>query len=408
MDGLPQRCLIRWSAWFEDTELELTFPPEWSIELCSPADGPDIGAHGVAEAFTRPIGSPPLRHLATGKHSPCVVIDDLTRPTQGSRLLPPILDELAAAGIPSHQVLVLAGVANHRPMVTDDWVKKVGRPVLDACRTANHFSWDSCTPIGTTSRGTPVELNNQFLQSDLRILVGSIIPHGGAGFSGGAKLLMPGVASIRSATAFHQGPVTSGRYAVVETEARLDAEEAARMAEVDFIVNSVPTSSMGIAALTTGDLVDAHRAGVTAARAVMSTETPAGVDICVLSLYPKDGEYLQHITALAPYLTAAEPLVRPGGTIVIALAGAEGVGVHSLFGPGMQMAPPRATRVRDRQVIFFSPGVSPGMLPDSVRDDTILHATWDDTVGWLRQKHGRSARVAVFPCATMQLSSAVC
>ena len=121
-----------------------------------------------------------------------IVIDDLSRPTPGSRLLPPILDELEAAGIPAHDVLILAGVANHRPMQRGDFLKKIGPDVLARCRVSNHFSWDGCTLIGTTSFGSPVEVNNEFLECDLRILVGSIIPHAAAGFAGGAKLLMPG------------------------------------------------------------------------------------------------------------------------------------------------------------------------------------------------------------------------
>lgn len=389
------------------TPISTSRSPGWSVERCPPADGEDIGEAGIAAAFAQPIGTPRLRQLAAGRRSPCIVIDDLSRPTQGARLLPPILDELAAAGIPAGDVLVLAGVANHRPMVTEDLVKKLGPEVLERCQVANHFSWDGCTLIGTTTRGTPVELNDQLLQSDLRVLVGSIIPHGGAGFSGGAKLLLPGVASIRSAKAFHTGPITTGRYAVVETDARLDAEEAARMASIDCIVNSVPNSSMGIAALVVGDVVEAHRAGVEAAKRVMATATPTDVDICVLSLYPKDGEFLQHITALAPYKTTTEPLVRPGGTVVIALAASEGVGFHSLFGPGMALSAPRATRLRDRDLVFFSPALSPGVLPPAQRDDTVLFSTWDETVAWLERKHGGSARVAVLPCATMQLGSAV-
>ena len=87
-------------------------------------------------------------------------------------------------------MLLLAGVANHRPMTRQDLELKIGVEMLDACRVANHFSWDHCVPIGTTSFGSPVEINADFMEADLRILVGSIIPHGAAGFSGGSKLLM--------------------------------------------------------------------------------------------------------------------------------------------------------------------------------------------------------------------------
>ena len=403
-----QVAQIRFGAWSEDRDLALEFPAGWRIATCLPHDGPDIGAAGVQAAFDAPIGAPRLRELARGRRSPCVVIDDLTRPTPGRRLVPAVLEELRHAGIEARDVLLLAGVANHRPMTRPDLERKLGAEVLAACRVSNHFSWDHCVRIGTTSRGTPVEINAEFLDADLRILVGSIIPHGGTGFSGGSKLLLPGIASIASAEAFHRGAAARGRYGVLLTEARLEADEAARMARVDFLVNSVPNSRMGIAGLVTGDVVAAHRAGVEIARRVFASPTPVGHDVAVLSLYPKDGEFLQHLTAFAPWQTAPERIVREGGTLVVALDGSEGLGFHSLFGPGMRLAAPRATRVKGRDLVFFSPCVDGGSLPAPARDETLLFRTWEETLAWLRAKHGDEASVAVFPCATMQLAEAVC
>ena len=162
------------------------------------------------------------------------------------------------------------------------------------------------------------------MQSDLKILVGSIIPHGAAGFSGGSKLLFPGVASFASAEAYHRGTCSRGRYAVVETDARLESDEAARLAGVDFLVNAIPNSRLGIAGLVTGDVVAAHREGCEIARRVYTTQTRPGADVCVLSVYPKDAEFLQYLTAFAPWQTAPAPLVREGGTVVVALDGSEG------------------------------------------------------------------------------------
>jgi nickel-dependent lactate racemase len=399
---------IRWAAWAGDRDLPISFPAGWALTVCPPHDAPDLGADEIARAVTNPIGSPRLSELAAGKQRPCIVIDDLTRPTRGHLLVPPILDELQRASIPASDVLVLAGVANHRPMLHDDLVLKLGADVLSRCRVLNHFSFDNCTYIGDTSEGTPVEINNDFLASDLRILVGSIIPHGAAGFSGGAKLLMPGIASARSALAYHRGSATRGRWAAEETPARLESEEAARMAGVDFIVNSVPTSRLGVGAVVAGDVVAAHRAGVQHARRIFASPTPAGLDVCVLSLYPKDGEFLQHITALSPWLTAPEPIVREGGTVVVTVAGGEGFGVHALFGPGMPLQAGRATRLRGRDLVFLCPTLEAGELPDRIRDDTVLLPTWDATRQWLEAKHGAQASVAVYPCATMQLAAAVC
>jgi nickel-dependent lactate racemase len=397
------KATIRWGAWFDDRELTLDFPPQWEVDFCPPADGPDIGAAGIADAFAAPFGTPPLREFARGRRRPCIVIDDLSRPTPGRRLVPPILDELEAAGIPASDVLILAGVANHRPMTREDFEKKVGVDVLARCRVSNHFSWDNCVPIGETSFGSPVEINAEFLRCDLRILVGSIIPHGAAGFAGGAKLLMPGISSVRSAEAYHRGSALRGAYGAVAPDARLESEEAARMAQVDFIVNAIPNSQLGLAGVVTGDVVDAHRAGVAIAQRVFATPTPAGRDVCVLSLYPKDSEFLQHVTAFAPYKTAPEPIVREGGTVVVVVSGAEGLGTHSLFGPGMKLATTRPTRVKGRDLIFFAPKTDPGTLAPSM-DGTILLRTWEETLEWLRRKHGDEASVAVYPCATMQLS----
>jgi nickel-dependent lactate racemase len=398
---------IRWGAWFDDRELELQFPTGWEVDLCRPADGDDIGEAGIAEAFANPIGTPRLADLARGYQKPCIVIDDLSRPTPGRRLLPPILAELEAAGIPASEVLILAGVANHRPMTRADFEKKIGGEVLARCRVSNHFSWDNCVSIGQTSFGSPVEVNAEFLECDLRILVGSIIPHGAAGFAGGAKLLMPGITSIRSAEAYHRGSALRGSYGLAVTDARLESEEAARLAEVNFIVNAIPNSALGLAAVVVGDVVQAHREGVEIARRVFSTPTPAGRDICVLSLYPKDSEFLQHVTAFAPYKTAPEPIVREGGTVVVVVSGAEGLGSHSLFGPGMKLAVKRPTRVKGRDLIFFAPQTETGTLPTTMEGTVLLH-TWADTLEWLGRKHGAAASVSVYPCATMQLSESIC
>ena len=399
-----QSASIRWGAWFGDTDRELTFPSGWTVSRCAPTDASDIGGSGVSEALANPIGVPRLREIASGRRHPCVVIDDLSRPTPGHRLLPPVLAELDAAGIMPEEVTVLVGVANHRPLMRADLLKKLGEEVMDRCRVRNHFSGARCKEIGVTSRGTPVQLNEDFLGSDLKVLVGSIIPHLSAGFSGGAKLVMPAVASIAAATAFHTG--LSGpddRIGVVETTARRDAEEAGRMAGVDFIVNSVPTTHRGIAALVAGDLVSAHRKGVQMAQRIYATSARAGVDICVLSAYPKDNEFLQYSTAYAPLLSAPQPLVRPGGTVVVASAGSEGQGFHALFGPGMRMWHGASLPGNNSDLLLFSTGMRPGDLEAELRANASLFTTWEETLVWLEAKHGSQASVSVFPSAVTQL-----
>lgn len=398
---------IRWQAWFGDTDLELAFPAGWRVRTCPPAEGDDIGAAGIARAFADPVGTPPLREVAAGRRSAVVVVDDLSRPTPGDRLVPPVLAELEAAGIGADRVTVLVGTANHRTMMRQDLVKKLGQEVLRRCTVVGHFSWDGCVPVGTTSRGTPVSLNRHFVDAEVRVLVGSIVPHPVTGFSGGAKLVVPAVASIDTATAFHTGvPVPGEGLGTVESTARHDAEEGAALVGVDFIVNSVPTSRRGVAALAAGDLVGAHRRGVQHAVETFATVAPAPADVVVLSAYPKDNELLQYTTALTPLSTAPAPLVRPGGTVVVATSSSEGAGFHSLFGPGMRMGGLAPRPVGDAELVVFSPGVNRGDLEPQDKDGRPLLATWPETVAWLEAKHGPAADVSVFPCAVHQMVTA--
>ena len=109
----------------------------------------------------------------------------------------------------------------------------------------------------------------------------------------------------------------------------------------------------------------------------------------------------------APWKTAPEPLVREGGTVVVALDAYEGLGSHWLFGPGMCLDAKRAPRLRGRDVIFFSPHLDRSCLQPEVREHIVLFETWDATADWLRDKHGASARACVYPCATMQLGSGI-
>jgi nickel-dependent lactate racemase len=397
---------IRWRAWFGDENLPLEFPSEWDVEVFRPRDHADIGDEAVYSAIVNPIESPRLGEIAAGAGSACIVVDDLSRPTPTSRLMGPILSELSMAGVPINRVLILAGVGNHRQMMREDFVKKVGLEAVEQCGLANHFSWDDCVRIGTTSHGTPVEVNRLFAESDVKILTGSIVPHPVTGYAGGGKMVLPGVASIDSATAFHGkgGPATG--LALIDTPARTDVDEAARMAGANFIVNVVPNSERGIGALVAGDVVAAYRVGVKRAQEIFATATPTDWDICVLSAYPKDNEFIQHSLAYNLWRTAPQPITHEGGTVVLADASSEGAGFHSLAGPGMRL--PAASDLRrtvaPRDIIFFTPGVKETDLVVDPDPGVTFEQLWPNVVERLKAKHGKSVRVAVFPCAAIQVA----
>ncbi|MEX0699691.1 MAG: lactate racemase domain-containing protein [Acidimicrobiia bacterium] len=400
------RKTVRWGAWFGDVDYELEFPDSWHVETFPPRDRADMTDQEIEDAIRSPIASQPLREIAVGKRTACVVVDDLSRPTPMARLMGPILSELNAAGIPDDRVLILAGVGNHRQMMRGDFIKKVGQDAVERCPVANHFSWDDCVMVGTTSHGTPVEVSRLYADADVKILTGSIVPHPVAGYAGGGKMVLPGVASIRSAIAFHgpNGPRTN--LAVVDTPARADIEEAAQLAGVDFIANVIPTSMRGVGGLVAGNVVQAHRVGVRIAMEMNATRTPVDWDVCVLSAYPKDNEFIQHGLVYNLWRTAPSSIVHEGGTVVVADACSEGAGFHSLAGPGMRL--PAATDLRKpvapRDLIFYAPGVKEAEVPHDPDPQLWFVDRWEDVVTRLGAKHGAGTRVAVFPCSAIQVA----
>lgn len=399
---------VPWAAYFGDTIMELTFPEEWEVRVYPSKDGPDIGEEGIAQAFANPIGTSRIADLARGKQSAVIVVDDLSRPTPAERLVPRILAELEEGGIGRDRVTIICGVANHRQMMREDFVKKVGEDVVRTVRVVNHFSWDRCDYVGTTSGGIRVSLNRDFLAGDVKILVGGLFPHQTPGFGGGAKLVVPGVASIDTCYDLHgpSGPATG--LAKDASDARLQMEEAARMAGVSAIVNTVPTSRRGIARLVVGDVVEAHRAAVKMAREAFATRVPKEpTDVGVFSAYPKDSEYLQIGMAFNVWRTAPKPLVHEQGTIVTCSASSEGPGFHSLIGPERRVASSGgfpAALFAPRDVAVFSPGVHAGELTPDATKGISMHQRWDDLVEELQRKHGSGTRVAVYPWSSIQLA----
>jgi nickel-dependent lactate racemase len=401
---------IPWAAYWGDTTMNLTFPAEWDVRAYPSTDGADIGETGIAAAFEAPIGSSRIREIARGKRSAVIVVDDLSRPTPAERVIPHILRELAAAGIAESDTTVICGVANHRQMTREDMVKKCGADVVERLKVVNHFSWDRCDYIGTTRRGMRVSLNRDFLAAEVKILVGGLFPHGTPGFGGGAKLVVPGVASIDTCYDLHgpHGPKTGLN--LDASEARLEMEEAARMAGVDAIVNTIPTSRRGIADMVVGDVVDAHREGVRRARRIFATPVPRDKDIVVLNAFPKDSEYLQISMAFNVWQTASAPPAREGGSVVVCSAASEGWGFHSLIGPGRRVNTTGSFPVRlvgNRDAFVFAPGIGAQDLTPAALEGISLSRDWDLVVEGLRAKHGARASVAVFPWSAIQLADGV-
>jgi len=401
--------LIPWQAWYGETQQELTFPAGWHVTVAAMADAPAVGEGAVRQALQNPIGTPPLRELASKSKKAVVVVEDITRPLQTAALLPALLAELEAGGLQGEDVWFLIGLGSHTPMNRPDLIKKLGRAVVEHHVVYQNQPYENTEFLGTTRRGTPVQISRFYLAADLRISVSSITPHPYAGFGGGAKTVAVGAAGIDTLYANHgraysSGPPTTGR--LEANDCRDDMEEIARMAQVSFSVNGVLNSRRELAGLFAGDQVEAHRAAAALARQVYSTELPHPADVAVFNAYPKDTCLAQAINALNVVGYDLSRAMKKDGSVVLAAACPEGAGMIYLESVGMRLYLKFSREQMGLGVnsaILFSPNLAHVEVALTYPADTLVLNHWEQVEAELARRHGDRASATVFPCGALQI-----
>jgi len=284
----------------------------------------------ITERLVRPTGSAPLAELARGRSSACVAICDITRPVPNAVLLPPILQTLEQSGIRRDCILILVATGLHRPNLGDELVEMVGPEIAAQYRIENHHGQnrEEHVFLGHSPRGVPVWIDRRYVEAELKITTGLIEPHFMAGFSGGRKLICPGLAHLDTVRVWH-GPqfLEHPRATTGCLEGNPVHEEntwIGRRAGCDFIVNVALDEKRRIVEVVAGDMEAAFLEGVEKVRPMVQDTIPEPVDIVVTSSagYPLDTTFYQSIKGMV----AAEPIVKPGGTVILAASLSEGIG----------------------------------------------------------------------------------
>ena len=284
----------------------------------------------VRRALREPIGSAPLEARAAGARSACIVICDITRPVPNTILLPPVLETLERSGMARERITVLIGTGLHRESTPEEITAMVGSEIRDRYRIVSHRAREQGeqSDLGRTARGTPVHIDRAYCEADIKITTGFIEPHLMAGFSGGRKLVAPGCAGEQTIKALHSPAFIEDpacREGSIEgNPLHHELLDIATMAGHDFILNVTLDPSHRITGLFVGDPLRAHEAGVAHARSAVGAtlDHPADIVITTSAGHPLDLTFYQAVKGL----TAALPVVRPGGLLIIAAECAEGLG----------------------------------------------------------------------------------
>ncbi|MBT4289952.1 MAG: nickel-dependent lactate racemase [Deltaproteobacteria bacterium] len=407
---MQQTSTIPWNAWFsEDEKLNLSFPNSWKVTMCNMDDAPGLSKKAIEAAFEAPIETGKIRNLAKGKRTAAIVIDDISRPTRGEDILTVLIDEMEKGGIQKKDIKIIMALGGHRPMMREDLIKKVGEKIYNEVDVMNHYLYENLVTCGESKIGTPIKINRYFMESDLKISVSCIIPHEWAGFGGGSKNIVPGVAGIETLISNHT--MVHGSYKGLTgicdpNPLRADIENIAQLIGLDAIVNVVTNMQRDTVGVFVGDSIKAHRKGVELAKKAYATELVYDQDVVILNAFPKDTEILQITNALNIFHLPKKEIVKKDGIIILSSACFEGRGFHAIMGHGT----PLEYDLEDVEKLFegrtgvvFSPNLNHHDMKYYFPDSIPLFNDWEKLIQFIREQVKTDPQVAIYPTASLQL-----
>lgn len=372
----------------------------------------------VLEALSRPIGTPPLKEMVKSTDKVAIVISDITRPTPNDKLIPWILKTLDH--VPDSQFTIINGTGTHRDQTREEFVQMLGRDVVDRVRVINHHcrNPEELVKVGRSSFGCDVYLNKAYVEADFRIVTGFIEPHFFAGFSGGCKGIMPGIAGLETILTFHNARMIGDPAAtwgnMENNPLQRMAREVNLMCKPDFLLNVTLNGNKEITGVFAGELFAAHRRGCEFVREHVMVKCDKRFDVVITSNsgYPLDQNLYQAVKGMS----AAHQIVKKGGAIVCAAECSDGLPDHGNYARILQMAGSPAEllamiedpsfqmfdqwQVQKQAVIQMWADV---YVHSSLPDETIAKAMLKPapdlaaTIEALQRKYGENMSVAVLP-----------
>jgi lactate racemase len=294
----------------------------------------------VMNALKNPIGTAPLKEMVKSTDTVAIVISDITRPTPNHKLVPWLIEELNH--VPHENFVIINGTGTHRDQTREEFVQMLGEWVVNNIRIINNHCHDKETLVnfGESKFGCDVYLNKDYVEADFRIVTGFIEPHFFAGFSGGPKGIMPGIAGIETIMTFHNARMIGDPRATwgnMEDNPVQDmTREINRMCKPDFMLNVTLNREKEITSVFAGELYEAHDRGCAFAKehAMIRCDERFDVVITSNSGYPLDQNLYQAVKGMS----AAHKIVKKGGAIIIASECSDGLPSHGNYSKIFEMA----------------------------------------------------------------------
>jgi len=275
----------------------------------------------IKRAIQNPVGSKRLKDIVSSNASVVILVDDRTRKTPQKRILPFVLDELNDGGVADSQIKLVIATGTHRNMTKEEILERFGQVIVARVEIENHDCHDNLIDKGLTRRGTRIVVNRNVLDADIRIAVGATLPHHPTGWSGGAKMLLPGVAGTETVNAMHLLGATEAQLGKVITPMREEMEDFAKEVGLHFIVNVVLNEKGDIVRAVSGHFIDAHREIVSWGMKINGVKFTEPADITISSSFPFDYD----LTQADKGLFSAALSTKLGGEIILLSSCEEGI-----------------------------------------------------------------------------------
>lgn len=378
----------------------------------------------VMQALRTPIGARPLRESVRPEDKVAIVISDITRPTPNHKLVPWLLEELKH--VPDEQFVIINGTGTHRDQTREEFVEMLGQEIVDRIRIINHHCHETTelARVGESAFGCDVLLNKEYVEADFRIVTGFIEPHFFAGFSGGPKGIMPGIAGIETIETFHNARMIGDPLAtwgnMRGNPLQQMASEVNRMCPPNFLLNVTLNKEKAITRVFAGELFAAHAEGCAFVKEHTMVAVPDRFDVVITSNsgYPLDQNLYQAVKGMS----AAHQIVKRGGTIICAAECSDGIPAHGQYADILRM---RETpqdilemiqdpsfrkydqwQVQKQAVIqVWADVMVYSMLSDREVTEAKLTPTSsiEDSLEQLKQKYGSNMSVAVMPLGPLTI-----
>ncbi len=313
--------------------LSINFPDDWDVRVIRKRPMPVIPSpeEAIRQALERGVGSPPLRTIASRAKNACILICDITRPVPNGLVLPVLIKSLMDSGMDPGNIQVLVATGLHRPNEGKELEELVGDPwVLETVHVANHFArrLEDHVEVGETREGVKVLLDKRFVTADLRIVIGLVEPHFMAGYSGGRKVVMPGVAHESTITALHTAKYfehpKSANCVMVGNPLHEAQMEVLGLVGETYAVNTVIDEFRRLSFVDFGEIEKSHLEAVSFIRPYVEIPVMEKFHTVVTSAagYPLDRTYYQTVKGMV----GAMDLLEPGGDLFIVSEISEGFG----------------------------------------------------------------------------------